>query len=191
MPWFTIIVRTKAEALAAVSVAASMAQLIDYGVKLSVKLFTFSQTVCHAEKSIKEIPNDISLTSSILKELGDNLKREDEVKPVSEQAVLVAEQTVKEYLRGFKELDDALISSMARLGLLEGEGKKKSRGIAVPEKLKWPLKQLKMGPPRDNLSWLRALPTFMLNVLPKSMQDLRRKILSHPHHWKKPRLTAY
>jgi len=154
-----------AEALAAVSVVASVAQLADYGFKLSVKLFTFGQTVYYAEKSVRDISTDVSLTSSVLKELGDTLKRDDEAKLISEQAVLAAEQTVKECLRVFKELDEALSSSMGKMGMLGSEGKKKSKGAMALEKLKWPFMQPKMELLRSNLERLKASLSLMLNVL--------------------------
>jgi hypothetical protein len=66
-----------AEVLAAIGIVATVAQLADYGFKLSVKLFTFSQAVSTADHSIKEISNDVSVTSTVLQELGHIIKSDD------------------------------------------------------------------------------------------------------------------
>jgi len=153
-----------AEGLAAVGVVASIAQLADYGLQLSVKLFTFGQAVYHADKSVRDISNDVSLTSSVLKELGGVLKRDDEARLLSEQAVKAAEQTVKECLRVFKELDDALASSMTKMGLTQDAGKKKPGASAIA-RFKWPFLQPKMELLRSNLDRLKASLSLMLNVL--------------------------
>lgn len=153
-----------AEALAVLGVVAAVAQLADYGFKLSVKLFTVSHTVYKAEQSIKDISNDVSLTSSVLKELGDTLKRDEESRLVSEQAVKAAEQTVKECLKVFKELEDTLSGSMAKLGL-DGAGGKIKKSAATMERLKWPFMQPKMQLLRSNLDRLKASLSLMLNVL--------------------------
>ncbi|KAF1989214.1 hypothetical protein K402DRAFT_372870 [Aulographum hederae CBS 113979] len=155
-----------AEALAAVGVAASIAQLADYGLQLSVKLFTFGNAVYNADRSVQDISNDVSLTSSVLKELGDALKKDDEARLFSEQAVLAAEKTVSECLKIFSELDEALKGAMGRLGLDEKGGKVKvGKTGKMFEKLKWPFLQPKMELLRSNLERLKASLSLMLNVL--------------------------
>jgi len=152
-----------AEVIAALGIVASVAQLADFGFKLSVKLFTFSKAVASADTSIKEISNDVSLTSTVLKELCQILKA-DESHVVSENAIEATSQTVKECLSIFEQLNDALDKSLENLGLLESKGKAK-RGKVALEKLKWPFKQNKMEFLRSNLDRLKASLTLMLQVL--------------------------
>jgi hypothetical protein len=50
----------------AVGVAATLVQLADAGLKISISLFTFAETVRDANKTIRQISADISLTCGIL-----------------------------------------------------------------------------------------------------------------------------
>lgn len=120
-----------AEAIAAIGIVASVVQLADFGFKLSVKLFTFSKAVASADTSIQEISNDVSLTSTVLKELCQILQA-DESHVVSENALEATRQTVKECMSIFEQLD---YGSLRNLGMLEDNGKAK-RGRVALEKLK-------------------------------------------------------
>ncbi|KAG9233068.1 hypothetical protein BJ875DRAFT_496955 [Amylocarpus encephaloides] len=151
-----------AEVIAAIGVIASVAQLADFGFKLSVKLFSFSQAVSNADSSIKGISNDVSLASTVLQELCGILKA-DESHVVSSSAIEATQQTVKECLAIFKQLDEALDKSLGYLGA--SEKGKPSRGRVALEKLKWPFKQGKMELMRSNLDRLKASLTLMLQVL--------------------------
>ena len=155
-----------AEAIAAIGIVASVAQLADYGFKLSVKLFSFSRAVSAADESIKAISNDVSLTSAVLQELCRIIKS-DESNVVSPRAVEATQQTVNECLQVFEQLNDALDKSLANLGKLENvEGKAKvKRGTIALEKLKWPFKQPKMELLRSNLDRLKESLGLMLQVL--------------------------
>lgn len=154
-----------AEAVAVIGVVASVAQLADYGFKLSVKLFTFGEAVYAADRSIKSISNDVSLTSTVLKELSEILKA-DTSNHVSDRAIDAAQQTVTECLAIFEELDKALEKSLENLGALDHDRKKKvNKGAATLERLKWPFKQSKMDILRSNLDRLKASLTLMLQVL--------------------------
>ena len=81
-----------AEVIAAIGIAASVAQLADYGFKLSVKLYSFSQAVSTADSSIKGISSDVSLTSTVLQELCLILK-DEKAHFVSVTAVEATERT--------------------------------------------------------------------------------------------------
>ncbi len=154
-----------AEVIAALGVVASVAQLADYGFKLSIKLYTFSKAVSTADESIKSISNDVSLTSTVLKELCQIIKSDDS-HVVSATAIEATEQTVQECMLVFDQLNDALDKSMANLGIMElGEKKKIKRGTVALEKLKWPFKQPKMELLRRNLDRLQASLTLMLQEL--------------------------
>ncbi|TVY43307.1 hypothetical protein LCER1_G008650, partial [Lachnellula cervina] len=148
---------------AAIGIVASVVQLADFGFKLSVKLFTFSKAVASADTSIQEISNDVSLTSTVLKELCQILQA-DESHVVSENALEATRQTVKECMSIFEQFDYALDRSLRNLGMLEDNGKAK-RGRVALEKLKWPLKQNKMELLRSNLDRLKASLALMLQVL--------------------------
>jgi hypothetical protein len=148
-----------AELLAAVGVVASVAQLADYGFKLSIKLFAYSSAVSKADKSIASLSNEVSLTSAVLKELSGFL-RADEAKYISRTAVEATQGTVRECLGVFEELDGVLERTL-------GSGEKKGIGgkMRMGEKLKWPFMQPKVDLLRSNLDRLKASLTLMLQVL--------------------------
>lgn len=122
------------------------------GFKLSMKLYTFSEAVYSADASIKSISSDVSLTSTVLKELCGIIKS-DESHVVSNNALIATSQTVKDCLQIFEELDQALDKSV-------GEG-----GMRKRDKIKWPFREKRMELLRGNLDRLKANLTLMLQVL--------------------------
>ena len=56
--------------MAELGVIASVVQTADTGLRLSIKLCTFGEILASAGKSVLSISKDVSLTSSVLKELG-------------------------------------------------------------------------------------------------------------------------
>ena len=164
-----------AEALAAIGIIASIAQLADYGFKLSVKLYTFAEAVSSADRSINTISNDVSLTSTVLRELSEILKADD-AHYVSERAIAATEQTVKDCFVVFEELSGALdrsLKSSVPASGKDGKAKVKSSRAAL-EKLKWPFLQPKMELLRSDLDRLKASLTLMLQVLSYA-RDLSRR----------------
>ena len=151
-----------AEALAVIAVIASIAQLADLGCKLSVKLFSFSQTAATADESIKGISSDVSLTSTVLQELSIIIKA-DESRLVSATAIDATQQTVAECLKVFEQLDETLEKAIGSGGARSKEKGKK--GMSAFEKLKFPFKQPKIDLLRSNLDRLKASLSLMLQVL--------------------------
>ncbi|KAK0105889.1 hypothetical protein ONS95_004402 [Cadophora gregata] len=156
-----------AEVLAAIGIVASVAQLAEYGFKLSLKLYTFSSSVSSASTSIKALSSDVSLTSTVLQELCLIIKSDEDSHVVSDTAFQATSQTVKDCLAVFKQLDEALDKSMK--GMEERGGKR------VVEKLKWPFKQPKMDLLRSNLDRLKTSLTLMLQVLSYARDVTNRK----------------
>jgi hypothetical protein len=149
-----------AEALAAIGVIASVTQLADYGFKLSVKLFSYSEAVNRADKSVQSLSNEVSLTSAVLKELAGILQ-EDEAKLINQTALEATSKTTNECLLVFQELGKVLEKSLSRTS----EKKENIPTIRIREKLKWPFMQAKVDVLRANLDRLKASLTLMLQVL--------------------------
>jgi len=61
--------------MAELGIIASVVQIADLGVRLSLRLYTFGETVASADKSIISIAKDVSLASSVLRELGQTLEK--------------------------------------------------------------------------------------------------------------------
>jgi hypothetical protein len=150
-----------AEALAALGAVASVAQLADYGFKLSIKLFAYSEAVSRADSTIQSLSNEVSLTSAVLRELSATLAA-DEARFISNSAVEATMGTVRECLAVFEALGAVLDKSVSGSSSLSRQA---GRGLRMADKLKWPFLQPKVELLRSNLDRLKASLTLMLQVL--------------------------
>ena len=154
--------------MAEIGLIASVIGIAGAGLKLSITLYTFSETVATATDSIKSIAKDVSLTSAVLEELGSNLKHDEQARLYSGAALNTAQTVVKDCEAVFKQIDDALSKSMENL-VGAGKGKGKGKGgkivLSAVERLKWPFLQPKMELLRSNLERLKSTLVLMLNVL--------------------------
>jgi hypothetical protein len=155
--------------MAEIGLIASVIGVAGAGLKLSITLYTFSETVATAADSIKAIAKDVSLTSAVLEELGSNLKHDEQARLYSGAALKTAQTVVVDCEAVFKQIDGALSKSMERISGLSSNGKRKGKGgkvvLSAMEKLKWPFLQPKMQELRANLERLKSTLVLMLNVL--------------------------
>lgn len=140
--------------MAEIGIVASVIQLAGAGLKLSISLYSFAETVSSADKDIKRVAKDVSLTSAVLTELGQNLKDDNQKGVASDNAITTAEEVVHECSELFAEINAALDKASGK-----GTGKF-SFG-----KLKWPFLQPKMELLRSNLERLKSTLILMLHVL--------------------------
>ena len=86
--------------MAEIALIASIVRIADTGYRLSLKLYTSGEAISSADRAVITISKDISLTSTVLEELGEILRRnEDEKERIcSENLVQTAGNTVKECL---------------------------------------------------------------------------------------------
>jgi hypothetical protein len=155
--------------MAEIGLIASVIGVAGAGLKLSITLYTFSETVATAADSIKAIAKDVSLTSAVLEELGSNLKHDEQARLYSGTALKTAQTVVVDCEAVFKQIDGALSKSMERISGLSGNGRRKGKSgkvvLSAMEKLKWPFLQPKMQELRANLERLKSTLVLMLNVL--------------------------
>lgn len=142
------------------------------GIKLSITLYTFSESISTASVEIKNIARDVSLTSSVLEELGANLKHDEQAKLYSGSAVQTAKDVVRECESVFTEINAVVAKAMESAS--KGKGFKKGGKLALSalDRLKWPFLQPKMEVLRSNLERLKSTLVLMLNVLTYA-RDLR------------------
>ena len=141
------------------------------GLKLSITLYTFSETVATASWEIKHIARDVSLTSAVLEELGSNLKQDEQAMLYSISAVKTASDVVAECEIVFTEIDAILAKTME--ATMRRWPKKGGRlTLSALDRLKWPFLQPKMELLRGNLERLKSTLVLMLNVLTYA-RDLR------------------
>lgn len=147
--------------MAELGLIASVIQVADVGIRLSVTLYKFGQTVVSADDSIVFISKDISHTCSILKTIGQNLEKDHEAQLYSQDAMNTAETIVKECLEIFHEMDRALLKKIKRIGL---DGSSSRAAVVALERLKWPFLRPKMMLLWSNLDKLKSSLDLLLNV---------------------------
>ena len=83
--------------MAELGVLASVISIADAGLRISIKLYAFGETVASADKSIISMSNDVNFTSSVLKELGQIFEKDKKGKTrlLSEDAVKTADDVVE------------------------------------------------------------------------------------------------
>ena len=151
--------------MAELGIIASVVQIADIGLRLSIKLYTFGEVVSGADKTILSISKDVSLTSSVLKELGnvfESDENEDSVR-LSVNAITTAEKAVHECLVVFREIETLIMKKLPSLSVPRIE--RVSRAGVLLEKLKWPYLQPKILLLQSNLDRLKATILLMLNVI--------------------------
>lgn len=146
--------------MAELGLIASVFQIASCGLKLSITLYTFAETVSAADKNIKHIAKDVSLTSAVLNELGTSLVSEKQRMVTSDNAIKTAEEVVHECSQVFTEIEATLQKGMKKAG-----SGKPGLGRLGLEKLKWPFLQPKMELLRSNLERLKSTLILLLNVL--------------------------
>lgn len=139
-------------------VVAGVIQLADVGAKLSVKLSSFARKAKSADLAIRDVSQDVALTCNVLRELGNELRKDEEAKLCSNEAMTTAQDVIDECHKVFKDLDNAL-----------------DKNKAVPQdavvfkkwaqKLKYPFIEPHIDILRTNLERLKSTLLLMLSVI--------------------------
>lgn len=148
--------------MAELGIIASIIQIADVGLRLCLRLYTFGETVASADRSISAISNDVSLTSSVLKELGRTMGGE-KGRIYSDNAVKTAETVVKECSKVFQEMESLLLNKVPQLH--SAPTNRKSSAAILLERLHWPAIKGKIEFMRSNLDRMKSTLTLMLNVI--------------------------
>ena len=156
--------------MAELGVIASVIQIADTGLRLSIKLYTFGEVVANADRSVISISKDVSLTSSVLKELGQVLDadRKGDSRFLTQTAVKTADDVVKECLEVFEEMESIIVKKLPNLRAPGLE--KASKASLLLERLKWPYLQPKLHLLQSNLDRLKSTILLMLNVITYARQ---------------------
>ncbi|KAK6082027.1 hypothetical protein SCUP515_02806 [Seiridium cupressi] len=141
-----------------VAVVASVGTLAEYGFKISLQLFTYSQAVATADRSIKDMSNEVLLTSAVLQQLSSILKSDGQI--ASTTALDATYRIIRECDGVFREVGMILEPSLAELG--DGGSDRVSRAF---EKLKWHFKKSKLDVLKARLDRSKATLALMLQVL--------------------------
>ena len=146
--------------MAEIGAVAAIIQVAEVGLRLSTTLFSFAETVAKADKAVNTISKDISLTSAVLKELADILKKDGGPRAYSATAVDSAVAVVHECAEVFKEIEGIFVEKLPKLS-----SRGKFKGSVALERFKWPYLQPRMGLLQGNLDRLKSSLLVILNVI--------------------------
>ncbi|EXJ76440.1 uncharacterized protein A1O5_00948 [Cladophialophora psammophila CBS 110553] len=138
-----------------VGLAASVIQIAELGGKLSVRLFTFSRKIKNAHQSIDSISQDIAATGAVLAQLGNELRKEDNLRLRSPAALATTENLVDSCNKLFTELNEAIDEG--------GNGHKLI--VEFKKRLRFPFLEPQIELLRSNLERLKTSLLVILNVL--------------------------
>lgn len=149
--------------MAELGAVASILQVADVGLRLSTTLFTFAETVASADKTVSAVSKDVSLTSSVLRELGKILDKGHCDEAYSDDAIDSAVAIVRECSDVFAEIDRMLIEKLPKLGS-QRKGKASKITMAL-ERFRWPYVQSKINLLQSNLERLKSSLLVILHVI--------------------------
>ncbi|KAK6077615.1 hypothetical protein SCUP515_04813 [Seiridium cupressi] len=141
-----------------IGVIAAIGALTEFGFKLSLKLFTYSQAILTADQTARDISNEVSLTSTVLQQLSSTLKHDRQI--ASDIALNVIHEILKDCDTVFQELDGVLEPVLSKLN----DQGPSNVGKRV-ERFVWPLKQSKVDALKERLDRLKLSLTLMLQAL--------------------------
>jgi hypothetical protein len=140
----------------------TIAGIASAGTKLSVTLYTFSETISTDHRYIKSIAQDVSLISSLLTQLDDDLKADDQASVYSNSTLSTAKEAVKECEDVFNEIRTVL-EDAAELALQRSTKGKLT--LSPLERSKWAFSQPKMILLMANLQKLKSTLVLVQNAL--------------------------
>ncbi|KAI4272951.1 MAG: hypothetical protein L6R38_006464 [Xanthoria sp. 2 TBL-2021] len=149
-----------------VSIAASLVGLGTAGCQIAIKLYTLASQISTASQRISSVSNDISLTSGVLKELGEFMTRETATVGTSifSQSGLETTKNSAAICEGiFSEIEQAAKEASEQLRTRDRiVGKIK---LSKSEKAKWPFLQPSIESLRIDLREAKGTLMLMLQVM--------------------------
>ncbi|CAN9147991.1 unnamed protein product [Alternaria alternata] len=152
-----------------VGLAASIIQIAGAGAKLSVTLYNFTSSAARADQDIRDIADDVELTSNALESVGKLFESEDAKSIISTKAVQDAHNIIKKCQGVFDELSE-MVEKRRKTGK---DGKKT---LSMMGKLAWPMKEQRVELHRKRLESLKNSLVLLLHVLQLAQGQSRGKM---------------
>ncbi|KAL1794223.1 hypothetical protein ACET3X_007644 [Alternaria dauci] len=152
-----------------IGLAASIIQIAGAGAKLSVALYNFTNSAAQADQEIRDIADDVDLTSNALESVGKVFESEDAKSIVSKKAVQDAHKIIKKCQGVFDELS-GIVEKRRKMGK---DGKKT---LSMMGKLAWPMKEQRVELNRRRLESLKNSLVLLLHVLQLAQGQSRGKM---------------
>lgn len=140
-----------------VGVAASIFQIAELGAQLSIKLCTFCHKVKNADQNIQSLSNDVALTSTVLRHLGDNLEQDRQGELYSNGALNTAREVLEECRKVFQQIGSAI----------DDPGKDSAKGLfqRAAKRVGFVIMEPQLDALKSNLERLKSTMLLMLNVI--------------------------
>jgi hypothetical protein len=140
------------------SIAASIAAVAGAGIQLSTTLYIYAETVTTADKHVKDIARDLSITSTVVTQLG-KLLGEDEAKQLHcESALMTARTAVQGCDEVFREIQKELDKTL-------NPESRRTFGNSTLRKLKLPLVEPRLSRLQVRLERLKNTLVLALNAV--------------------------
>lgn len=149
-----------ADPITIIGLAASVVQLADYSAKLSVKLFSVSKQIKNAPRTYEAISQEVATTSTILHQLGAELKDHSQHNIYKPATV----NTTKSLVADFQQIFDDL-TEIAEPNIKKNTGSATKALAEWKHRLKLPSKQADIVTKRARLEQLKGSLNVLLNVL--------------------------
>ena len=154
-----------AEAIAALGVAAGALQLADLGARLSVRLFTVSKQVKNATATYSAISQEVSFTSSVLKQLHDTLQDGGQQKAHNQKSLVVLQELTKDCKDIFLDIE-SMVSFCAK----PGASSTSKTFSQWRHRLSLPYKEKTIAEHQCKLERVKSLLSLMLHMLSLAAQ---------------------
>lgn len=138
--------------------AASVIQIAELGGKLSVQLFTFTRKVKEANKSIDALSQELASTGAVLKQLGETLTKDKQLRVCSQEALSTARGLVQDTNKVFTKLQRVVEGD-------EKSNEKFPKGISLKQRIRFPFVESQIEQVQANLERLKSSLLVILNVL--------------------------
>lgn len=143
--------------LEALGVAASIIQIAEIGANLSIRLYAFCRKVKDSDQRLQSLSNDVSLTSNVLRQLGNNLQQDAEARLYNGDAVRISEDVLAECGAIFDKISEAIESTEQHSA--------KGRLQRVATKVGYLFIEGDLELLRSNLDKLKSTMLLLLNVI--------------------------
>jgi hypothetical protein len=151
------------------SIATSIIAVASTGIQLSTTLYTYAETVIKADQNVKDIARDLSITSTVVTQLGQ-LLGQDEAKALHCESALVAARNAVEGCDViFKAIQKALDKNLDQ----QGKGKRQNPML---RRLKWPLVEPRLHKLQVRLERLKNTLVLALNAVIYANDVARRQM---------------
>ncbi|KAL9070380.1 MAG: hypothetical protein Q9161_004939 [Pseudevernia consocians] len=151
------------------SVAASIVGIATTGVQLSIKLATLATQISTASDSVSSIGNDISLTSSVLHQLGELMSQKTTdggISILNQHGLETTKTSASMCERIFQLIEKEVKRASAQLRCKPGRGRMNGEKIELTtiEKMKWPFLQKNINDLRADLRDAKSTLMLMLQL---------------------------